>query len=498
VRRIGFCIFAMMLCSWRAAPQSGRLIAVIGDLHLGPARNDFRWGDDLAAFLKAVNQAGNGSTDLVLNGDTFDLTGCRHTDPRLGCTEAEALALLDKTLTAHSAEISQLSAFAHTGMNRITIVPGDQDAALLYAAVSKRAGQAVGGDIASRGSWVSPDGAVYVEHGHQLASDPFRFTHWPQPFIKDSGTDYVERTWGEQLVTDLYNQNKARFPILDSIAEDGAGLKYGIAADPKIAERPGIGPLLKFFLTRMTWQQFRQDLDGGAIEAPAWDLAAIRKLGPAFFAASLLPDDRFHALADKAAASGNLKLDPADFPDAELTAICDYRGALRRARRRNERSMTQVPFTGPSLQECPRLESTRGPEFGYFWRSRNIRFTAEIENKPIKLFVYGHTHLPNRGFVPDRQGQAPQVMSPGAWRRTITPNQLDEMMKDRGWSEADALSKLAPEELPACYGVIWIAPYAGTPAPALRFWRHDGKWGTLTRDAVSAANACSASPVGAP
>ena len=92
-----------------------RLVAVVADLHLGLGRDgagawrsdeDFRWADEFGRFLDALDAEGGGATDLVLNGDTFDLTrpadaGCVHDDPGLGCTEPEALARLDRVLTAH-------------------------------------------------------------------------------------------------------------------------------------------------------------------------------------------------------------------------------------------------------------------------------------------------------------------------------------------------------------------------------------------------------------
>ena len=49
---------------------------------------------------------------------------------------------------------------------------------------------------------------------------------------------------------------------------------------------------------------------------------------------------------------------------------------------------------------------------------------------------------------------------------------------------------LPPEQLPACYGVVWIEPYAERPSPRLRFWRGEGRWGNLPRDAAGIANAC--------
>ena len=79
---------------------------------MGPGRNetgawrveeDFRWGDEFAIFLEALDAAGGGATDLVLNGDTFELDrspgeSCAADDPALGCTEPDALARLESVL----------------------------------------------------------------------------------------------------------------------------------------------------------------------------------------------------------------------------------------------------------------------------------------------------------------------------------------------------------------------------------------------------------------
>ena len=59
-----------------------RFVVIASDLHLGAGKGangewlpteDFRWQDDLASFLRAIDEAGKGATDLVLNGDTFEL-----------------------------------------------------------------------------------------------------------------------------------------------------------------------------------------------------------------------------------------------------------------------------------------------------------------------------------------------------------------------------------------------------------------------------------------
>ena len=172
-----------------AAQDAGspRLVVVIADLHLGLGRDeagvwrrgeDFRWADEFGRFLEALDAEGGGATDLVLNGDTFDLTrpadaGCAHDDPALGCTEPEALARLDRVLAAHAGAVDALAAFAASGANRVVLVPGEHDAALLFPAARRLVEGALGEpegrvEVASDGYWQSDDGQIHVEHGHQI------------------------------------------------------------------------------------------------------------------------------------------------------------------------------------------------------------------------------------------------------------------------------------------------------------------------------------------
>ena len=526
------------------APSPSRTTVIISDLHLGNGKDpgghwnpleDFRWRDDFAPFLRMVDQTGKGATDLILNGDTFELlqsasakasadsakpsqgesatADCRHAEPRLGCTEAEALARLERVLAAHALEISDLGTFARAGSNHLVLVPGDHDAALVFPSLTKRVVAALNApgrvDVASRGYWLSSDGSVYVEHGHQIKPDSYRFASWPQPFIRQGGRTYLERTWGEQLVQGLYDQYEARYPILDNVAEDGIGLKYAVTADSAVLPSAATGSLLKFLLSKMTWQQFRLDIDGGDVEPPEWDVPAVRRSGAAFFVESLLPDDRFRARADAALKDNRLGLDVGVLTDPEIVAICDYRAAMRRARRRLERTLTQVPHVGAAIAECPRTPETRGSRFEYFWRSRDARIVGRLEevraaltrdrrSSDVKVFVSGHTHLGDGGFVPVRGAASPIVLNTGAWQRTISPFQVEQTMTDRNWSEAELLRQLQPEQLPACYGVVWIDSYPSRPRPRFRYWRQDGRWGAVARDAPGIANACSAGPGAAP
>ena len=263
--------FAALLLAGQLSTVS-RPIVVIGDLHMGPGRDasgnwhaveDFRWRDEFLRFLEALNAEG-GNTDLVINGDLFELlqsptTPCRHTDARFGCTVADALQRLDVVTTAHQAELAAIGKFAMAGSNRVHVVPGDHDAALLIPEVWQRAVQSFAAPadrivLAASGSWRSPDGRVHVEHGHQLPLSADRFSNWPNPVIADSGRAYVERPWGERAILPLYDRTEVRYPIVDNIAEEGVGAKLVAAAGG--VDQSEIGPLLRLLLTKTTWQRF--------------------------------------------------------------------------------------------------------------------------------------------------------------------------------------------------------------------------------------------------
>ena len=501
--------------------SSSRFVVIASDLHLGSGKSangewlpteDFRWQDDFFSFLRAIDEAGKGATDLVLNGDTFELwqsttDDCRARDARLGCTEQEARGRLARVVAAHSVELTALGAFARNGTNRLILVPGDHDAALLFPAVGATAIASFNApervEIATRGYWLSADGAIYAEHGHQLPGDPYAFTEWPQPFVRGDDGIHVERSVGERLAQRLYNDLEPRFAIVDNVAQEGAGLKYAAAADPMSLPADAVQPLLMFFLARPTWQQFRLELDGGDVQSPEWDLEAVRRSGAAVLAEALLPDDRFRPVVDGALREGRLSIDLATLTDKQLIAMCDYRAALRRSRRRLERSMTQASTTGRAPSECPRTMATRGSAFDYFWRSRDALLMSRFEqvrttltadsraSQSITVLAFGHTHLPAAPLPLTRSDATPVVLNSGAWQRTVTPFQIEEVIQDRSWSEGDMLRQLRPEDLPACYGVVWIEPYSGDPKPRVRFWRSDGRWGNLPRDAAGMATACS-------
>ena len=498
---------------------AARLIAVVADLHMGSGRDaagawqateDFRWADELQSFLAALDAEGGGETDLILNGDTFELAAadCVHDDPALGCTEPEALAELERVLAAHAREVDALAAFAGSGANRVILVPGDHDAALLFPAVRARVEDALGGtrvEVPAAGAWVSSDGQVYVEHGQQIGWRADGFANWPEPFVERAGRRHLERPWGARTAGALVREHEQRYPVADNFADAGAGLTHALAAAGASDLGATAADLLRYVLFRMPWQQFRVDLDIGDVQPPAWDLAPVRAQGPSFLVDSLPDDDRFKPLAQRALDAGSLEALMSGLSDEELTAICDYRAATRRARRRFERYLTQIDPQGPPVAACPRLPDSRGGLFDYFWRTRDLIYGRRLatvqaglpaRGRPIAIFVHGHTHLVDwrqrillstsqgrpvivDGFSPVRNALAPVVVNGGAWQRTITPVQFARLRAASDLSDAELLGALRPEHLAPCYSFVQVDPYDGTPAaPVVRYWRQaeGGTW----------------------
>ena len=239
----------------------------LSDLHLGEgtesetgdwlALEDARWGDDFKLFLETIKNKGNTATDLVLNGDIFELwqsttPGCSLSNSALGCSEEEVIAHLRRIVEAHPVEIEAIRSFAETERAQVFIVPGDHDAALLLPNVAKAALSLIGApddkiQIMSSGTWQSKDGLLYSEHGHQINNGTSSFDHWPTPFTKHNGTTYLLRNWEERFIQRIYNDYEKHYPIIDNVSQLGLGIKYLLATDPSIAIEVSAGQLLDIF-----------------------------------------------------------------------------------------------------------------------------------------------------------------------------------------------------------------------------------------------------------
>jgi hypothetical protein len=504
------------------SPSPSRTTIVLSDLHMGRGRDatgawhpteDFRWPAEFKAFLSAADRAGTSAVDLVFNGDVFELASAGDracgADGEIGCAEREVRAQLETIFGAHRAELEAIGGFAKAGSNRVTFVPGDADAALLLPTVAQRVVRAIGApsgrvEVSAKGFWVSRDGRVHAEHGHQLPWSGHRLEEWPAPFAKEragreTGGLYLRRSTGDRLTSDLYRSLEPKYPLVDNVAVLGAGLKRALGSEAASPATPLTPELLRHLLfSTINWQQFRMELDDGDVEPPAWAVSDVRAQGGAFLLSTVPDDDPIRPLLVTALKASDLDVTTRALRDDEIVMLCDYRAAVRRARRRFEPAVTQFAPRGPAVTECPRTPDTRGGLYDYFWRSRDNSYVTYIDEvakrlstkTPPAVFVLGHTHLadraqeranmisgglltiPMQGFSPRRKALTPIVINGGAWQRTITPVQLDRRLSDRPFSS------LGPEDLAPCYSFVTIPSYTDAPSPQVQYWRRDdtGVW----------------------
>lgn len=479
-----------MLCAGAARAASERHLVFVSDLHVGAGRlpdgswnriDDFRWQDDFNRFLQMVGQRSKNKADLVLAGDVFELwqsptmtcssdmahpgcavTDCNDADTEIGCSETQALARLERVLAQHPDFIAALKRFTKKGDNRVIFIPGNHDAALtfpaLQAALRKRFGTPRI-SIASAGYWLSPDGAVYSDHGHQF-DDVNRFPDWPAPFVERDGQRYLVKPWGENMVQRFYNQYEAVYPIIDNLADEKVGVRYAVRQAGFIDSRAAVGRFLRFFLYEESLRQAAIAL--GEPKRIPWDLQAVAGK-PAEFFVDVLPEDRRPA-ADQ------ITLVPSKLSEQELEVVCAAKANL------------------PTAAKCPLQNGTLGAGIKGLILSKEqqqVRYMRNIlprvagDGPLAKVYVYGHTHSsapPQQLALGELGHGTPQVtvVNTGAFQRVASTAQLEAVLQQPRNAGKRPLD-LMPEDLPACYTYVWIEPYAARdPVPRLFRWTHTG------------------------
>jgi UDP-2,3-diacylglucosamine pyrophosphatase LpxH len=502
----GFAAFVVLAIPAHGATE--RLTVFISDLHFSVGKSggewqaieDFRWGTEFAAFIKAIDAEGRGMTDLVFNGDTFELWqspfphDCvvgRGKDE--GCNEQEALARLEPILAAHSAELSLLKEFAMSKANHVFLVPGNHDAALLYPAIANRILRQIGApadrvEILSGGFYLSGDKKIYADHGHQI-DDTNRFPNWPQPF-KDVGEErYLVRPWGEQFVQSFYNSRESKYSGIDNIAGELNGIKYGLSSEGVAGSLNAVGDFARFFLLKQSFRQFVDLLEDQKSDAlpPQWNLDEIRSKGDVFLVESFPSDDPFREIAEAAQREGRLGVHLVDLDDSAVQRICDYRYSLLQ-------TQLSLPENRRTIERCPvkNLRAIAKKVVSLVDEYRFIsnyidnvydRLTSEAKLKGDEIFdlvIFSHTHQvddfnPREGSHRDWQ---PRVMNTGAWQRIATLEYVRHLKEEKRWSNPQVLRELTLAMLPDCYPAVLVPPYGTAPKGELRYWRHgsDGAW----------------------
>lgn len=469
--------FSLSALATTAAFADQRAVAVVSDLHFGvgktaegswDAYEDFRWEEDWKAFLTAIDKKGAGKTDLILNGDTFEMWQSRgapcgnQPSSTLGCNEAISLARFSHILTQHTASIEALVNFALTGENHVYLVPGNHDAALYFKKVAdawnaavKRAGARI--TLVTSGYWQSHDKLIVADHGQQIGEDVNLFSKWPAPFDAGKGEMSLLKSWGEQFVQSFYNSYEDKFPIIDNMTSEAAGIRYALKQEGVSGSFMGAARFLKFILLDESWAQMNQLLGDKTGRAPKWDYEAIRQKGASFLHESFAKDDPLRALQP-----GVLE---APLTDDDINAMC----ALRLAKAAQHAKITTCP--AQSLGSGgDTLGSLAASVFGSRDKDIKKHLKTALKAPEAKLYVYSHTHKADSFEIDDHKIH---VLNTGAFQRLATPQWLESKAQKMKLSPSAAFAKLSPHDLPLCYVFVWVGPYDKAPAGELRRWTKD-------------------------
>jgi UDP-2,3-diacylglucosamine pyrophosphatase LpxH len=451
-----------------AATSPVRQIVVISDLHMGVGRvgsafhplEDFRWTEDLDAFLREFETTT--PTDLVLNGDTFELwqsveQDCRSSAPDLGCTEQEALRRIAHVLGEHREDLRLLRRFANHGGNRLFILAGNHDGALVLGRAKAMVREAIGARddrvTILDGAWVDDDRAVFVMHGHRL--DEFNYAKKSVPVV-DEGVVYLPRSAGERFVQAFVDIYEERYPILDNVGTDIDGITHTYCAEGQLRGALGIGNLAWFLTTRLSRVQAGAVLGVPGRAEAEWDLDAVRRQGPSFIMASVPGGDLVHEAVASAVATGELTAAFQQLSDAELGRICDARAATR------------------NMPPCPQKHLGRVVASVRRRHTRALEEELDRAGTQPQVVVLGHTHQPMvTEHLHSRTGRRARLVNAGAWQRTISKDEFAVLREQRDLSMAQGL-QLSPADLAPCYPFVVITRDRDHVGAKLWFWQGAG------------------------
>jgi UDP-2,3-diacylglucosamine pyrophosphatase LpxH len=462
-------VLIVVLVPWSLAAQQ---IFIISDLHFGYGKasnavhpaEDFRWTADFAKFLEHLDTSTNSSATLVFAGDAFELW---EADPKrcangktLGCTSSDATKRIKEILSAHDADMKELRTFLDKGSNRLVIVPGNHDAALLFpdvaAEVKKRIGPRV--EVASDGYWVA-NKRVLVEHGHQF-DQTNSYPSWPKPFIKKNGTTYIHRPFGEQFVREFFDPHEEKLPIIDNFSDTMAGISYARKAG-KATLTQGLREFLRLYFRDTALQQKLDVLERSNATMPKWNIEETRKKRNDVFFVNTLPPSATTDVLKEAVGDDHLA---AAFSDDDIEILC------------NSRYLLWIQNGKPEDWElCVAPDLARlGAKLLSFMTHRDVMMHAHLAGTlrrlrkkniltaadPV-LYVYGHTHAATKPKPINDLNVT--VVNTGAWQRIMSA----AAVKARGIKPENVFQVLTLEDgFPPCYSFVTVN---GTEA-SLQYW----------------------------
>lgn len=484
-----------------AGQDAPRAMYVISDLHFNVGRvdgkdwhalEDFRWPNALDGFLRHLETLHPKGVDLIVAGDFLELwqhptVNCAKAgDAECGCTIEEMKRIVRDVLRAHETELMSMSRFLNRTQNRIVVVPGNHDAALMVDEIWSLLKEALpsGRDRfmrADSGTWISADGRVAAEHGHQQGFDVNSFPDWDtrRSVTKEcSGTTRFFRPWGENFVQSLYNEVEARFPLIDNLIPESAGVaiywKYAGLAGRRAED---LARFISFNILQTSFYQKGAALRiaGETTALSSDDVSRCRKCLREELILRSDPESRALVLREEAIlrASGKgggsslreaLAKNVESMDDASIQMLCE-RAALQ-----NDGQLSFPARSGVS--ECKGELATAfsrifDPDGAGILadRVRSIRKT----NPLLSVYVFGHSHEARDRMSVRVGNDEVSAFNTGAFQRLIDEKRLLQKKRENE-SEVELLSRLRHEDLASCYATVAIT-YAGQfPKAELKQW----------------------------
>lgn len=390
------------------APRLRRLI--VSDLHMsaGDRLDDFLADAEFAAFVRTYAAE---PSELILAGDTFEFLQVRL--PTLGDYEwsgAAAEQRLRAILAAHPEPIAALREFVARPGNQLTLLIGNHDFELHYAAAKTLLRQALGlpeGDARLRFGLSYVGGGIYLEHGNQY--DPWnRFVHFEgvsEPFEVVRGTRVVK-----DVLNPLEDDPLDVAPLVDNVKPTSAFFWYMLAL-PRL-RRPAerryvVRGLLRLFRSvalprayRRPVLTVREDLLGPPGQTLPRELALqqVYELDPALRQAAAVG----HGGVTPEVRLRRRRLDEA------AGELAQFFVRLRR-REPHEAQLEQIE------QEAGRQLRREIREFKGALQRAMARVARSPEQRHNTLFVCGHTHLAEVVALDERR----TYINTGTWTEVV-------------------------------------------------------------------------------
>ncbi len=477
-----------MKCAAADAPDA-RQVVVISDLHFGvgkdadgrwQATEDFRWTKALEGFLHRVSECGKDKVDLVVAGDAFELwqppkaLECQGPSADAGCTPAQLRAILANAISAHRADLALFGAFADRGSNRLYFIPGNHDSGLLLDGAFEMLRIAVGARqnrvfFVATGVFVTEDGRVVIEHGHQIGEDVNGYSEWPTISRRNSndGIVYIDRPWGEQFVQKIFNEQEMTYGTIDNLSPETAGIRFRMADRGAWSTVGDIARFLKFNLFETSMSQKLRELGGEPDPAnpPTWEVAVGRGWGHLLFVRALPDGDPFREtlVADNTESRrlrdelDAMARDPARLSDVEVRQLCDM--AAIQSKGQTLCITGQLGAIGQALLVSKRVIMIE-----------HLRKRMRDHGR-MRVFVYAHTHLletPWKLAIPGSSEVT--IANTGAFQRVVDEPAFLARAKAANLAPADALRRFDVEDLAACYTAVVVPMRDGLLEPVLVRW----------------------------